>query len=353
MIIKNKEEREQRSANEKKGDAAESQMAFYLRRYFSDNSEIHVLNDVYLTLKGEVAQIDHLVITPYRLWIIESKSVSGRLVIQDDGQWIKRFEEREFGFASPVLQATLQAKILLGNYRKYFNFFNRQPLKESILVAVSSDCVIEDQRTQRGDVLKADLVPNRILQVYEQDKGVADVMPWGVYRAMADECATYFLIASEVCKKAKLGVRLPDFTIASEVCKKAKLSARLPDDVSNIISVAVAATFAEMMQAIMDTRDIPIEISTNPEHSWWYENDSFKNDFPQQFEDFVKSQKMPKHIESMCCIAGVVALQEKANLFWDNWQEKSKAREKEMRDLIIKNASAHRKLVRPEKPTTR
>lgn len=326
MIIKNKEEREQRSANEKKGDAAESQMAFYLRRYFSDNSEIHVLNDVYLTLKGEVAQIDHLVITPYRLWIIESKSVSGRLVIQDDGQWIKRFEEREFGFASPVLQATLQAKILLGNYRKYFNFFNRQPLKESILVAVSSDCVIEDQRTQRGDVLKADLVPNRILQVYEQDKGAAEVMPWGVYKAMADENATYFLLASEVCKKAKLG-------------------ARLPDDASNIISVAVSTSLTEIMRAMVENEgNIPMEIITDPACSW-----CFEDDFTDQFIDFVESQKIPHYIEAMCSIAGIAALQEKANPFWDNWREKLKIRKKEMLDLAIKNGSV-RQFVRPEKP---
>lgn len=315
MIFKNKEERVQRSTNEKKGDAAESQMAFYLRRYFSDSSEIHVLNDVYLTLNDEVAQIDHLVISPYRLWIIESKSVSGRLVIQDDGQWLKRFEGREFGFASPIQQATLQAKILRGNYSKYFKGINRQPLKESILVAISSEGVIEDQRTQRGDVLKADLVPNRILQVYEQDKGAVDVMPWGVSTAMADEYATYFLLASDVCKTAKLG-------------------ARLSNDGNDLFSRTVVADLDELMPVLMNGTDSVafIDSVANRKYAWFFD-DHFNERVTQDILAFLEFETKPRYVESMCAIAAFAALQEKATTYWDDWLEKLNMRRDELRAM--------------------
>lgn len=323
MIIKNKEERELRSANQKKGDAAESQMAFYLRRHFSDCSEIHVLNDVYLTLNEEVAQIDHLVITPYRLWIIESKSVSGRIVILDDGQWIKRFEGREFGFKSPIQQATLQAKILRGNYRKYFKGINRQPLKESILIAISSEGVIEDQRTQRGDVLKADLVPNRILEVYEQDKGAADAMPWGVYKAMADEYATYFLLASDVCNKAKSG-------------------ARLPDDANGLFARTVAADITELLQATMNEDDhILMEFCSNPKKQWLFD-EYFEERVHQEILALKEFGTTPRYVECMCTIAAFAALQEKAATFWDDRSEKLKMQMKKAREMAVQNGTVPR-----------
>ena len=119
MIIKNKVIKENRSANEIKGDAAESQMAFYLKRYFGSSDDIHVINDVCISKDKEYAQIDHLVITPYRAWIIESKSTSGRFVIDNNGQWIKKINDREYGMASPIQQAKLQAKILQEHFKKY------------------------------------------------------------------------------------------------------------------------------------------------------------------------------------------------------------------------------------------
>ena len=44
------------------GIKAEKQMAFYLKRSFGDSEEIHVINDLRLGYKGEVAQFDHLIV---------------------------------------------------------------------------------------------------------------------------------------------------------------------------------------------------------------------------------------------------------------------------------------------------
>ena len=74
-------------------------MAFYLKRYFGNNSSIHVLNNIRLELKDDAAQIDHLIIHPYGMTIIESKSVHGKVQIKEDGQWVRWYGKQSKGTA--------------------------------------------------------------------------------------------------------------------------------------------------------------------------------------------------------------------------------------------------------------
>ena len=49
-------------------------MAHYLKRAFGDTSDIYVFNDLRLLRRGEIAQIDHLVVHRWGFAIIESKA---------------------------------------------------------------------------------------------------------------------------------------------------------------------------------------------------------------------------------------------------------------------------------------
>lgn len=169
MIFKNKVIKANRTANEIKGDAAESQMAFYLKRYFGSSGDIHVINDVCISKDKEYAQIDHLVVTPFRTWIIESKSTSGRFVIDEGGQWVKKINGREFGMASPIQQAKLQSRILIEHLQKYDCRLLDYIPHLMIRIAVSADGIIEDYRDSRGDVIKADLLCDQIILQHESD----------------------------------------------------------------------------------------------------------------------------------------------------------------------------------------
>src|SRR4030095_9114063 len=94
------------------GRRAEEQMAHYLRRFFGSSIEVDVLNYLRIDLGGEVAQMDHLVLHPYGLLIVESKSVAGSVQIKEDGQWIRWFNKQPQGMRSPVTQAKMQAMLL-------------------------------------------------------------------------------------------------------------------------------------------------------------------------------------------------------------------------------------------------
>lgn len=67
----------------KAGKEAEEQMSFYLRRAFADNKNIYVFNDLCLEHEDDAAQIDHLIFHQYGVVIIESKSVTNRVEINE------------------------------------------------------------------------------------------------------------------------------------------------------------------------------------------------------------------------------------------------------------------------------
>ncbi len=93
----------------KAGYAAEKQMAFYLRRAFGDDANIAILNGIRLRKGDDVCQIDHLIIHEYGMIIVESKSVTSKVKINDDGSWERLWNNHYQGMPSPVLQAERQA----------------------------------------------------------------------------------------------------------------------------------------------------------------------------------------------------------------------------------------------------
>jgi ssDNA-binding Zn-finger/Zn-ribbon topoisomerase 1 len=94
------------------GDAAEKQMAFYLKREFGTAKDIWVINDLRIGHDGEFAQIDHLLVSQWGLFIIESKSVTGSVHINAHGEWAREYDGKLEGMPSPVLQAEAQGRVL-------------------------------------------------------------------------------------------------------------------------------------------------------------------------------------------------------------------------------------------------
>jgi hypothetical protein len=76
------------SADKKRqaGYRAEAQLAFYLKRAFEHDRRIHVLNGVRLEVGGDAAQLDHLIVHPYGMAVIESKSVHAKVKINEQGE---------------------------------------------------------------------------------------------------------------------------------------------------------------------------------------------------------------------------------------------------------------------------
>jgi hypothetical protein len=134
------------------------------------------LNYLRIELAGEVAQMDHLVLHPGGLTIIESKSVAGSVQIKEDGQWIRWFNKQAQGMRSPITQAQMQSMLLrelLSRTVKQKGFFDT--VEFGVLVAISDAGTI--QWAPSGplpEVCKADQVPERILRKLEQSRAADD-----------------------------------------------------------------------------------------------------------------------------------------------------------------------------------
>ncbi len=146
----------------KAGRAAEEQMAFYLRRAFKDDADTRVLNGLRMEHDGEVAQIDHLVLHPFGLVIIESKSVTATVRINARGEWTRWYGGSARGMPSPVLQAERQRDVLhtLLASREDLHYHD---LYGDVVVAISDQGVIQRPRDlDLATVAKADQVPSQI-----------------------------------------------------------------------------------------------------------------------------------------------------------------------------------------------
>lgn len=169
-----------------KGYDSERQMAFYLQRKFFDNQDIHVLNNLYIkTVNGKgYFQIDHLIVTKYCFVIIESKTCNSHLRFDKNLQWsvFEQTNNKWIGLKSPMVQAEMQGdalRKLLQEHRTDLRsrLLNIQGGFLSIpihtLVAVSDSGIIDYSSSNEEyckNVLKADLIPGRVLEIYDSYK---------------------------------------------------------------------------------------------------------------------------------------------------------------------------------------
>jgi Nuclease-related domain/Topoisomerase DNA binding C4 zinc finger len=170
LILKGKNLKNSPDPKLKAGENAEKQMAFYLSRAFADKEDCYVINDLRINYKNDTAQLDHLVVSQYGLFIIESKSVHGRIIVNSNKEWSRTFNKDVNGMASPVLQAQAQAKVIkcLLNDNKDQMLGKLLGLQKGfgsctvfIYVAISDSGIIE-RKTDIPELKKADQVAQEI-----------------------------------------------------------------------------------------------------------------------------------------------------------------------------------------------
>lgn len=159
------------------GRRAEEQMAFYLRRAFDEDPKIKVLNGLRVERQGEVAQIDHLLISTHGFTLIESKSVTTQIRVNAQGEWSRQVGSAWQGMPSPMLQVERQAELLRALLNDHVDQFFRKVLTLQVtfssvpfdgLVAISDTGVIQRPpgfATQQ--VLKADQITRRVEEMNE------------------------------------------------------------------------------------------------------------------------------------------------------------------------------------------
>jgi hypothetical protein len=163
----------------KAGFAAERQMAFYLRREFAETPDVFVFNDLRIRRNGETAQIDHLVLHPFGFLLIESKSVTGTIHVNEQHEFVREFSGKTTGMKSPVTQVRMQSALLKKVLDDEKESLRRKVLfgllqagfhasRFEHLVAISDQGVIKRKGEPPIELLKADAVASRIAEFIER-----------------------------------------------------------------------------------------------------------------------------------------------------------------------------------------
>jgi hypothetical protein len=93
-----------------KGDYGEKKISKILDRL---PNEYIVFNDVYLINNGYSIQIDHVVISKYGVFVIETKNYTGRIYGSESGEyWTQNIYGHRYEFYNPVLQNSFHEKTI-------------------------------------------------------------------------------------------------------------------------------------------------------------------------------------------------------------------------------------------------
>lgn len=214
------------------GEEAEKQLAHYLKRAFKKRDDCFVINDLRITHDGEAAQIDHLIVSPYGLVIIESKSCHSTIIVDEFNRWARMLNGKPEGMQSPVLQAEEQGKIVKGLLRTNAERLLGKMLMGSVqkgfgycplLVYVSvSDSGIIDQKNDVQELYKADEVARAITGRLDDLKKKSDLLSPKFWLSSADGWRMKLEEAKAVAEFL-VGQHQPKLQVISEKKNKKKL----------------------------------------------------------------------------------------------------------------------------------
>jgi len=165
----------------RKGIQGERAAAHYLDNYLASSQLSVLMHDLRFEVDGEVAQIDHLLLTRGAgIMLFETKNFSGNLRINQHGEFSVNYGAREYGIPSPLEQSRRHANVLkkllvrleiaprLGNQMEFHH-----------IVLVDPKATITRPPAKAFDtsmVIKADLFPEWHKRFVDAEVGVLDVM---------------------------------------------------------------------------------------------------------------------------------------------------------------------------------
>ncbi len=145
---------------------AQEMMAAHLTRAFASSGDVDVLSGLRVKAGNVTAQVDHLVLHPYGLMVVDCQSVLGGLQVCEDGQWLSWRNSHVSEMRSPVHRVFAQAsafKQFLEMKVKQRGFFSKMEM--AVLVAVPDKSAIEwPPSGALSIVCNTAQVPARILQ---------------------------------------------------------------------------------------------------------------------------------------------------------------------------------------------
>lgn len=156
----------------------ENQILFEL---LHSNIPMYIFHDVYYEFEDKTAQIDFVVVTEYKVFIIECKNVIGNVIINNDASFIREYSNIKEGMYSPLTQNQRHIDLLvslvvskqsiinkiLNNNSKVNSFF------DSVVVFTNPKTIIKNKYAPKNikeKVIRADNIISYIKSVINRSK---------------------------------------------------------------------------------------------------------------------------------------------------------------------------------------
>jgi hypothetical protein len=191
----------------KAGILGEETILFELK---NSHIPMFVLHDLYLEFDNLSAQIDFLIITRRRHFVIECKNLYGDITINNAGDFIRSIRNRKEGIYSPVTQGKRHLELIKqirraehGNHltRTLFesNFYENY---RSIVVLANPKTILNEKyapKAIKNQVIRADQLIEYIRKVNKEDDAIDSS------ESSMEQLANYFLSKHQNCKTDYLG----------------------------------------------------------------------------------------------------------------------------------------------------
>ncbi|GAB3363514.1 MULTISPECIES: nuclease-related domain-containing protein [Giesbergeria] len=168
--------------NVRYGVQGERDAAHYIDNHFADAPNHAVIHDLRVVHEGEVAQIDHLVISRgFVFYLLETKNFSGNLQINEFGEFTVNYgPDRAFGIPSPLEQSRRHENVLT-KVLEQLGITGRVQRKPDFrhVVLIHPKCTIQRPDAKKYDtssVIKADQFASWHKEHVEKDTSTFQVL---------------------------------------------------------------------------------------------------------------------------------------------------------------------------------
>jgi len=130
-----------------RGSSGESKVAFQLKRL---PKEYHTLNDIIIQNGNATAQIDHIIVSPYGIFVIENKDYTGWIYGQEQAyHWTQNIYGHKYQLYNPIFQNDSHIKAL----KKYLEDIGEYDQLPLISIIAFSDRAKINVRTQKAHIV--------------------------------------------------------------------------------------------------------------------------------------------------------------------------------------------------------
>ena len=178
------------------GVKGEREAAYEMEFTYGSSKFWMIIHDLRIEVEGQVAQIDHVVITRFlEIWVCESKHFSEGLAINEHGEFSAFYNNKPYGIPSPIEQnrkhiAVLESVFKTGKVKLPTRLgFNIKPSINS-LILVSKRARISRPKVKIAGIdtiIKNDQFKNKIDQSIESDNN-----PLGLAKLISGETLEQF-----------------------------------------------------------------------------------------------------------------------------------------------------------------